>query len=97
MTDQTPRFQKSKAKKTYDASPGFLAQENEARKKRIEELETILEKSSDFLSEDDIKNIKKILSKLSQKLLDELKQALINKQMNKFRVVEALHEDDEVK
>ena len=95
MADQTPRFQKSKQKKNYDSSSlGFLAQEDIAQKKRIAELEAILDKSTDFLSEDDVKNIKKLLSKLSAKLLDELKQALINKQMNKFREIEVLHEDD---
>ncbi|MDP4008051.1 MAG: hypothetical protein Q8P68_02555 [Candidatus Peregrinibacteria bacterium] len=90
---QDPKFQKSQAKKQYDA--GHIIEFDIEHKKRIDELNGILDQSTDFLTDKDIQNIKRILSKLSKKLLDELKEALINKQMNKFREIEVLHEDDD--
>lgn len=95
MADKTPRFQKSKSKKAHDSSAaGYFGLEDEKHKKQIAEIESILDKSTDFLSEKDIKNIKRLLSKLSQKLMEELKQALINKQMSGFRDTDVLDEDN---
>lgn len=91
---QDPHFQKSQSKKQYDA--GHIIEFDEEHKKRVEELNGILDQSTDFLSEKDIQNIKRILSKLNKKLLDELKEALINKQMSKFRDIEVLHEEDDL-
>ena len=49
-------FQKSKKKKKYDA--GHAIEFDEEHKKRVEELNNILDQSTDFLSEKDIENIR---------------------------------------
>ena len=91
---QDHRFQKSHKKKKYDA--GHIIEFDEEHKQRIKELENILDNSTDFLEPKDIENIKRILSKMNKKLLEELKKALISKQMNKFRELEVEAEGDEL-
>jgi|GEM_PF-4569691 len=91
---QDPRFQKSHSKKMYDA--GHIIEFDEEHKKRVKELESILDNSTDFLEPDDIENIKRIISKMNKKLLEKLKEALISKQMNKFREIEVEAEGDEL-
>ncbi len=92
--NQGPKFQKSQHKRQYD--DGHIAEFDEEHKARVKELEEILDRSTDFLNDKDIANIKRILSKLSKKMLDDLKKALISKQMSKFREIEVLQEDDEL-
>lgn len=93
------RFQKSHKQNDDDREenthPGHFAELDDEHKKQMAELEAILEQSTDFLSEKDIKNIKKMLKILNKKLLQELKEALINKQMAKFRAIEVEVEGDD--
>lgn len=86
-------FQKSRAKKVYDTlQPGFIEDE---RKQKEAELSKVIDKSRGILTEDEVKRMKIILSKLSSGLLDELQATLINKQLSDFKKREVLHETDD--